>query len=74
MNESIIYKGAILSAVSLAVGGIIIAAMIMGYSYEYFNIILAIISVLIVVGIVIIMYGTSKIKEEQEESGELDGS
>ncbi|ADN37424.1 hypothetical protein Mpet_2681 [Methanolacinia petrolearia DSM 11571] len=70
MNESIIYKGAILSAVSLAVGGIIIAAMIMGYSYEYFNIILAIISVLIVVGIVIIMYGTSKIKEEQEESGE----
>jgi ABC-type bacteriocin/lantibiotic exporter with double-glycine peptidase domain len=70
MNESIIYKGAILSAVSLAVGGIIIAAMIMGYSYEYFNIILAIISVLIVIGIVIIMYGTSKIKEEQEESGE----
>jgi general stress protein CsbA len=70
MNESIIYKGAIISAVSLAVGGIIIAAMIMGYSYEYFNIILAIISVLIVVGIVIIMYGTSKIKEEQEESGE----
>ena len=70
MNESIIYKGAILSAVSLAVGGIIIAAMIMGYSYEYFNIILAIISILIVAGIVIIMYGTSKIKEEQEESGE----
>lgn len=70
MNESIIYIGAILSAVSLVVGGIIIAAMIMDYWFEYFNIVLALVSVLIVAGIVLIMYGTSKIKEDQEKPSE----
>ena len=70
MNENIIYIGAILSAVSLVVGGIIIAAMIMDYWFEYFNIVLALVSVLIVAGIVLIMYGTSKIKEEQEKPSE----
>jgi uncharacterized membrane protein len=70
MNENIIYIGAILSAVSLVVGGIIIAAMIMDYWFEYFNIILALVSVLIVAGIVLIMYGTSKIKEDKEKPSE----
>jgi len=70
MNENIIYIGAILSAVSLVVGGIIIAAMIMDYWFEYFNILLALVSVLIVAGIVLIMYGTSKIKEDKEKPSE----
>ncbi len=67
MSESIILKGAILSAVSIAAGGIIIAAMIMDYRFDFFNILLPVISVLVVTGIAIIMYGTSKIKEEPSE-------
>lgn len=65
MSETIILKGAILSAASIGVGGLIIAAMIMDYRFDFFNIVLPIISVFIVAGIVMIIYGTSKVKEEE---------
>ncbi len=67
MSESIILKGAILSAASIGVGGIVIAAMIMDYRFDFFNILLPLISVLVVAGIVMIMYGTSKINKETSE-------
>ena len=67
MSEITIYIGAILSAASIGVGGVVIAAMIMGYRIEYFNIILPIISVLIVIGVIVILYGTSKFEEEKSE-------
>jgi len=67
MYESIILKGAILSAVSIGIGGLIIAAMIMGYEFEYINIILPIIAVFIVLGIAVMMYGTSMVEKEPAE-------
>lgn len=67
MYESLILKGGILSAVSLGIGGVIIAAMIMGYEFEYINIILPLIAVFVVLGIAIMMYGTSMFEKEPVE-------
>lgn len=67
MYESLILKGAILSAVSIAIGGLIIAAMIMGYECEYINIILPLVAVFIVLGIAVMMYGTSMFEKEPAE-------
>lgn len=67
MYERVILNGAILSAVSIGIGGLIIAAMIMGFESEYINIILPLIAFFIVLGIGLMIYGNSRFEKELAE-------